>query len=120
VNGRGTAIGPDLSQIGDKLGKDALFAAILDPNNGIAFGYEAWTVAAGDDEEIHGLIVSETAGELAVKDLSGIVHRLDKSRVTRREASSLSLMPAGMQATMSVQELVDLVAYLSRLRQSPP
>lgn len=117
VNGRGVALGPDLSQIGDKLGKDALLEAILDPNNGIAFGYEAWTVTTKSDEEVYGLIVSETADEVVVKDLSGIVHRVPKSAVASRVQSKFSLMPAGLQATMTVQELVDLVAYLSSLRK---
>jgi putative heme-binding domain-containing protein len=119
VNGEGIAIGPDLSQIGDKLGKDALLEAILDPNNGIAFGYEAWTVTTTDDEEIYGLIVSETADELAVKDLSGIVHRIAKARLADRVPSKFSLMPAGLQATMSVTELVDLVEYMSQLKKVP-
>jgi putative heme-binding domain-containing protein len=119
VNGEGIAIGPDLSQIGDKLGKDALLEAILDPNNGIAFGYEAWTVTTTDDEEIYGLIVSETADELAVKDLSGIVHRIAKGRLADRVPSKFSLMPAGLQATMSVKELVDLVEYMSQLKKVP-
>lgn len=117
VNGKGVALGPDLSQIGDKLGKDALFEAILDPNNGIAFGYEAWTVTTRTDEEVYGLVVSETADELAVKDLSGIVHRLKKAEIASRTQSKFSLMPAGLQATMTVQGLVDLVEYLSRLRK---
>jgi putative heme-binding domain-containing protein len=117
VAGRGTSIGPDLSLIGDKLGRDALIESILDPNNGIAFGYEAWTVTLESDEEVYGLIVSETADELAVKDLSGIVHRLRKPAITGRAQSTFSLMPAGLQATMTVAELVDLIEYLSRLKK---
>lgn len=118
VHGEGVAIGPDLSQIGDKLGKDALLEAILDPNNGIAFGYEAWTVTTTDDEEVYGLIVSETAEEVAMKDLSGIVHRFAKSKLADRLPSKFSLMPAGLQATMSVTELVDLVEYMSQLKKT--
>lgn len=118
VHGEGVAIGPDLSQIGDKLGKDALIESILDPNNGIAFGYEAWTVTTTDNEEVYGLIVSETAEEIAVKDLSGIVHRIAKSKLADRLPSQFSLMPAGLQATMSVAELVDLVEYMSQLKRA--
>ena len=117
VNGRGTSIGPDLSLIGDKLGKDALLEAILDPNNGIAFGFEAWTVTTKSDEEVYGLVLSETADELSVKDLSGIVHRILKPTIASRVKSTFSLMPSGLQATMAVGELVDLVEYLSRLKK---
>lgn len=120
VNGKGVALGPDLSQIGDKLGKDALLEAILDPNNGVAFGFEAWTVTTKGDEELYGLVVSETTDELAVKDLSGVVHRVKKTDVASRTQSTFSLMPSGLQATMKVQELVDLVEYLSRLRKPVP
>ncbi len=119
IHGEGVAVGPDLSLIGDKLGKDALLESILDPNNGIAFGYEAWTVTTTGDEEVYGLIVSETAEEVAVKDLSGIVHRIANSKIADRVPSKFSLMPAGLQATMSVTELVDLVEYMSQLKKAP-
>ena len=117
VNGNGIAIGPDLSQIGDKLGKDALLEAILDPNNGIAFGFEAWTVTTKSDEEVYGLLTSETGDELVVKDLSGILHRLKKPEIATRTQSKFSLMPAGLQASMKVQELVDLIEFMSHLRK---
>ena len=117
VNGKGIAIGPDLSQIGDKLGKDALLEAILDPNNGVAFGFEAWTVTMKSDEEVYGLLASETGDELVVKDLSGILHRLKKPEIATRTQSKFSLMPAGLQASMKVQELVDLIEFMSHLRK---
>ena len=118
VNGEGVGIGPDLSEIGDKLGRDALIEAIIDPNNGIAFGYEAWTVVTRDGGEIFGLVASETADELAVKDLSGIVHRLEKSKIESRVRSDFSLMPAGLQTTMTTGELVDLIEFLAGLKKS--
>ena len=117
VNGKGIAIGPDLSQIGDKLGKDALLEAILDPNNGVAFGFEAWTVTMKSDEEVYGLLASETGDELVVKDLSGILHRLKKPEIATRTQSKFSLMPAGLQASMKTQELVDLIEFMSHLRK---
>ena len=43
INDKGGDVGPALSEIGAKLGKDAIYEAILDPSAGIAFGYEAWT-----------------------------------------------------------------------------
>ena len=41
IRGKGGEVGPDLSEIGTKLGKDALYESILDPSAGISFGYEA-------------------------------------------------------------------------------
>jgi putative heme-binding domain-containing protein len=118
VKGQGVDFGPDLSEIGTKLGKDALFEAILDPSAGISFGYEAFQVELKSGEEPYGLLASETADELALKAVGGIVTRYKKSDITRKEQMKLSIMPAGLQQTMSTQDLVDLVEYLTTLKKS--
>ena len=118
INGKGVEFGPNLSEVGTKLGKDALYEAILDPSAGIAFGYEGWDIEFKNGEEISGIIVSETDAELAVKVTGGAVTRYPKAEVVSRRKMSLSLMPAGLQQTMSTQDLVDLVEYLSSLKKA--
>ena len=118
VRGRGTDIGPDLSEIGGKLGKDALYDAIREPSAGISFGYEAWTIELVSGEDVYGLIVSESENELAVKNPGGVVSQFKKSEIARREKSALSLMPAGLQSAMSRQDLVDLVEFLAALKKA--
>lgn len=118
VNGVGVDFGPNLSEIGTKLAKEALYESILDPSAGIAFGYEAWSLELKNGDEAYGLIVSETADELALKAVGGVVTRYKKADVARRTKQKLSIMPAGLAKTMSVQELVDLVEYLSSLKKA--
>ena len=65
VNGEGVDFGPKLSEIGAKLGKDALGEAVLDPSAGISFGYEAWSLTLKNGDEAFGLIASETEDEIA-------------------------------------------------------
>jgi len=117
VRGEGRDLGPDLSEIGTKLSKEALYESILDPSAGISFGFEAWQVQLKSGDEAYGLIQSETADEVAVKALGGIVTRYKKSEIERREQLKLSIMPAGLQQAMTVQELVDLVEYLASLKK---
>ena len=117
VNGRGIDFGPALSEIGTKLGRDALFESILDPNAGVSFGFEAWTVELKNGDEIYGLVVSDAAEELAVKLQGGAVNRVKKSDIAKRTQSKLSIMPTGLAQTMTVQELVDLVEYLATLKK---
>jgi len=100
------------------LGKDALYEAILDPSAGISFGYEAWQLTLKSGDEAYGLIVSDTADEVAVKAVGGIVTRYPKSDIVKREQMKLSIMPAGLQQAMTPQELVDLVEYLSSLTKA--
>ncbi len=120
VNGAGVDFGPNLSEIGTKLGREALYESILDPSSGISFGYEAWQIELKNGDEAYGLIVSDTADELAVKTPGGIVTRYKKSDIAKREQQKLSIMPAGLQQTMSTQDLVDLVDYLSSLKKAAP
>ncbi len=98
-----------------KLGKDALYASILDPNAGISFGYETWQLETKDGEEATGLIASETEEEVALKLPGGIVTRYPKSNLAKQEKLRTSTMPQGLALTLKPQELVDLIEYLAGL-----
>ena len=118
INGRGAEVGPNLSEIGAKLGKDALIESILDPSAGISMGFEAWQIELKNGDESFGLIASETPDELAIKDTKGIVTRFKKSDVLKREQQKISIMPAGLQATMSTEEFVDLLEFLASSKKA--
>lgn len=120
VNGKGTDVGPQLSEIGTKLGKEALYESILDPSSGISFGFEAWNIETQNGDELFGLIISETPDELTVKSQVGLSTKVKKSEISRRQKLSSSLMPAGLQLTLSTEELVDLVEFLFSLKKTEP
>ncbi len=120
VNGEGIDFGPNLSEIGTKLGKDALYESILNPSAGISFGFEGWLLTLKNEDEAYGLIVSETADELALKTAAGVVTRYKKSDLASRAKQKLSIMPEGLQQGMVRQELVDLVEYLASLKKAGP
>lgn len=120
VNGEGIDFGPALSEIGSKLGKDALCVAILEPSAGISFGYEAWSFEFKSGDEAFGLIASETEDEVAIKVPGGIVTRYKKSDITKREKQALSIMPAGLQDNLTTREFVDLIEYLASLKKAGP
>jgi putative heme-binding domain-containing protein len=117
VNGEGIDFGPKLSEIGTKLGKDALYEAILNPSSGIAFGFEAWLVTMKNDDEAFGLLASETEDEIVMKAPGGVLTHYKKSDVAKREKQSQSIMPVGLQANLTAQEFVDLVEYLASLKK---
>ena len=118
VNGDGVDFGPGLSEIGKKLGKDALYESILDPSAGISFGFEAWQIELKNGDELFGLITSDAGEELSVKLVGGAINRVKKTDIARRQQSKLSIMPAGLQQTMTTEELVDLVEYLASLQKA--
>jgi putative heme-binding domain-containing protein len=119
VNGTGAEFGPNLSEIGTKLAKEAIYEAILDPSSGISFGYEAWQIALRNGEQTVGLLASETDDEIAIKVQSGLVTRYRKREVASRQKQPLSIMPNGLAQSLSQPELADLVEYLASLRRDP-
>ncbi len=116
VGDEGVDFGPALSQIGTKLGKQALYESILDPSAGVAFGFEGWSIETKSGDELFGLLASETPEELAIKQQSGVVLRVPKADVASRQQQQLSVMPAGLAQLISVRDLVDLVEYLTTLQ----
>jgi putative heme-binding domain-containing protein len=118
VNGEGIDFGPNLSEIGAKLAKEAVYESILDPSAGIAFGYEAWQLETKNGDEALGLVVSDTAEEISLKTIGGIVTRYKKSELKTRTKQKLSIMPGGLEQTMSSDDLIDLVEYVSSLKKA--
>jgi putative heme-binding domain-containing protein len=114
VNGTGVDFGPGLSQIGGKLSKEGLYNAILNPSEGMGFGYETQQIIMNDGTEIQAIITSKTENEVNVK----LLGQAEQTRYPLSEVKSIkqlnsSLMP---QFPLEEDQLVDLVEYLSRLK----
>jgi putative membrane-bound dehydrogenase-like protein len=116
LNNEGVDFGPDLSEIGDKLPKEAIYTAILYPDQGISFGYEGWRIKLVDGSSAFGRIISETEDKIDVQYMNNQQTVLKENILSRTKLES-SLMPSNLQATMTEQELVDLVDYLSTLKK---
>ena len=120
INSRGIDFGPKLSGIGTKLGREALLLSILDPSAGISFGYEAWLLKTKNDAEVLGIITSQTNDEVTLKVPGGISITYKAADIARRTQLPTSIMLPGLQATMTPQELVDMITYLHSLKQAKP
>ena len=120
VNGRGIDFGPKLSGIGTKLGKEALYLSILEPSAGISFGYEAWLIKLKNGTEALGVITSKTNDEVMLQVPGGISTTYKSNDILSSTQLPTSIMPAGLQATMTPQELVDMITYLHSLKQAKP
>jgi putative heme-binding domain-containing protein len=117
VNGEGKEVGPNLSEIGGKLSKPALFESILYPSAGIAHSYETWSAVTADGNVLTGLLVSQTADAVTLKKEDSLTVTLKPSEIDELVKQKISLMPADLQKTMTTQELVDVVEYLTTLRK---
>ena len=116
INGEGTDFGPNLSKIGEKLSKEGLYKSILDPNAGISSSYKQFLLELDDGDEVIGFILSETSEKLTVRSEGGVVKDYALSEIQEKYELSNSAMPSDLQLLMSVDELVDLVEYLTALK----
>jgi putative membrane-bound dehydrogenase-like protein len=117
VNNEGVNFGPDLSEIGAKLSKQALYNAILFPDQGISFGYEGYRLQLKDGSTAVGKILSETEEKIDLQYITA-QQTVDKSQVVSRIQMQNSLMPGNLHTSMSQQEMIDLVEYLSGLNET--
>lgn len=117
VNGQGVELGPNLSEIGAKLSKQALYTAILYPDQGISFGYEAYLLKLKDGSTAFGRILSETEEKIDIQYVNG-TRSFNAADVVSKTKLANSLMPSNLQSSMTEQELIDLVAYLQSLKKA--
>ncbi|MCA9213079.1 MAG: NPCBM/NEW2 domain-containing protein [Planctomycetales bacterium] len=117
VGGKGKEVGPDLSQIGSKLSREAMFESIIYPGAGVAHNYENFTAVLSDGNVITGLVTSKTDDQVVMKDAEGIQRTIDTADIEQLTQLPISLMPNDISKLMTKQELVDVVEYLTTLKK---
>ena len=116
VGGEGRGVGPDLSGIGAKLSREALYAAVLAPSDAISHNYETWTAVLADGRSLTGLLVSQSPEQIVVRGVDAIDVAIPAGEVEELVRQPVSLMPADLATTLSTDELVDLISWLETLR----
>ncbi len=116
VGDEGKAVGPSLSGIGAKLSRVAFYEAILAPSAAISHNYETYTAVLDDGRAVTGLLVSQSPAEVVIRGADGIDVTMKADAVEELVKQPVSLMPADLAAALTVDELVDLVAWLETLR----
>ncbi len=111
----GMALGPDLITVKTK-GREALLTAILDPHAEVAPQYIAFDVATKDGNAYTGIIARDDATSLVLKIMGGAEITIPRSNVKGSSSSGKSLMPEGLEAGLSVQDMADLLTFIEELR----
>ncbi|MHA4806792.1 PVC-type heme-binding CxxCH protein [Flavitalea flava] len=114
---QGFDFGPALTEIGAKYPKDGLLKAILQPSSGISFGFEGWMLNMKDKSTLSGIIASKTETDIYLKFPGGSKQHIKTSDVQSMKEMKTSMMPEGLNETMSDQDLANLLEYLSGLKR---
>jgi putative membrane-bound dehydrogenase-like protein len=107
----GVAVGPDLLDMRNQPKESILFHLIV-PDAEIAPAFSTYLAETKDGRTLSGVLVSETATSVQLRMASGAEETLLRTQLAKLEALPNSLMPAGLEAAMSQQDLADLLAFL--------
>jgi putative membrane-bound dehydrogenase-like protein len=107
----GYAVGPDLFGIRNQP-KEAILLHLLVPDQEITAGFASYTVVTKDGRALVGLITSETPAGLTLRQPLGKEDTILRSEIDEISAARQSLMPQGLEKTVTRQEFADLLAYL--------
>ncbi len=109
--GVGIALGPVLASF-SAAGAETLLGNILDPNREVAPQYQAYTFEFTSGPPATGFIVSENSTEVTLRQPGGVERTFPRSEVASMKGLGQSLMPEGLEATLTVDEMADLIAYI--------
>src|SRR5690606_22686921 len=109
--GEGGEVGPDLSGVNNQPA-DALLLHTLVPNYEVLPAYQAIAVETTEGRSISGWILAETDNSMTLKTAYGTEESILRSNISSINNSGLSLMPDGLEQTMTKADLANLIAYL--------
>lgn len=113
VGGIGVDVGPPLNDVKIKP-DEALLTDILDPNRAIEDRWVSQTLETTDGRILSGLVYGEDAAAITLRVPGGVTMTVPRSEVKSLTSTGISLMPVGLEAAITKEEMVDLIAFLKQ------
>jgi len=115
VGERGHAVGPNLAGVRRRTA-DEILTSILDPNREVSPEFLEYTVALDDGRVASGLVAAETPASVTLRGREGLEQTLLRRNVAEVAGTGKSLMPEGLEKTVTPEEMADLIAFLLRIQ----
>ena len=116
LKGKGGALGPDLTSAGRKYNHVAMLTEIIDPSKSISDQHASVILEMESGKVLTGREVGgdkETIRLVTNADKPTDVTIIKRSEIEERRISPVSLMPLGMMDTLTAEEILDLLMYVS-------
>jgi putative heme-binding domain-containing protein len=107
----GHNVGPDLLDIRSQP-KESILLHIVVPDFEIAPGFAASVAELKDGRTLVGIIVSDTPDSITLRQPLAVEETIPRANIVSLTASDHSLMPPGLEAAMSRQDMADLLSFL--------
>jgi putative heme-binding domain-containing protein len=117
AQGRGMVAGPDLTTIARASDRAKLIQSILEPSREIGPLYGTKVVSMKDGSVISGVTASKDGGSnLNLIQAGGVLVAAPRDQIVKVEDSPVSLMPEGLELSLTLEDFRDLLAYLETLK----
>ena len=94
-----------------------MLIAILDPNRAVEPQYVNYVAQTKDGQTVSGVVARETGNSVTLRVPGGQEQTVLRADLESFRSTGLSLMPEGLEAGLSPQDLADLIAFV---RSSAP
>jgi putative heme-binding domain-containing protein len=109
---KGGSVGPDLSLVGRFRTTRDLLESVVFPSSSIIPDFRSYVVVTKDGRTVTGMIVRESAEEVFLRTTQLAEIRIARKDIEEMTPSPVSIMPQGLEKTLSRQELSDLLEFL--------
>jgi putative heme-binding domain-containing protein len=116
VNGTGSNLGPDLSQIAKKYTRAQILESILEPSKFIDPKYVAYSIETTDGRNQTGLLAEKNDKEIVLKMQGDKEVRIPASKVEHMAPQKNSLMPELLLRDLTAEQAADLLEFLTTLK----
>lgn len=107
----GQEVGPNLETIRNRT-PDEVLLHVLDPNREVPPNLLEYVVLLKDGRTTTGIIAAETAGSITLRKPEGRQEVLLRQDIDEFYSSGRSLMPEGLEKSVTIQEMADLLMLL--------
>jgi putative membrane-bound dehydrogenase-like protein len=114
--GEGFSLGPDFVTV-KTTGKEKLLTNIVDPNREVRPEFVSYVVDTKDDESLIGLVINETANSVTLRQAYGKETVVSRGKIEKMQSQGQSVMPEGLEAGLSAQDMADLLEFVSTAKQ---
>ena len=94
-----------------------MLEAITFPSATIARNFEPYTVITNDGRLVSGVVSRETVDSIYLRTTEREEIRVPRKAIDEMRLSNVSIMPKGLERTLSRTELANVIAFLQSLRK---
>ena len=111
MNGIGHEIGPNLASIRSR-GAETILVNVIDPNREVNPQYLNYVLLTQNGRAMTGMVAAETASSVTLRRAESASDTVLRVDIEELKSTGLSIMPEGMEKSITVQDMADIISFL--------